>query len=95
MSFDSNDVKKITRLSRIKIDDNQLDSYTQDLTKVLGFVETLSELDTKDVEPMTGAVDLTQNLRDDIVNDGNYPERVVENATDSTMNFFTVPKVVE
>ena len=34
-------------------------------------------------------------LRDDVVTDGNYPEKVLANATDGKDGFFTVPKVVE
>ena len=95
MNIDSNVVKKLARLSRLRVEESEMDSYINDLSKVLGFVEQLSELDTTNVEPMTGAVNMTQRLREDVVSDGGYPERVTKNATDVTMNFFTVPKVVE
>ena len=95
MSIDSNDVKKLARLSRLRVEEADLDSYTNDLSKVLGFVEQLNELDTSNVEPMTGSMDMTQRLREDTVTDGGYPERITQNAPDNTMNFFTVPKVVE
>ncbi len=95
MSVDIQHIKKLAQLSRIAIADDQLDAYQSDLTKILNFVEQLSELDTDAVEPMAGAHDMSQRLRDDVITDGGYPEKLMQNAPDSTMNFFTVPKVVE
>ena len=95
MSFSNDDVKKVAKLSRIRIDDKQLEQYTNDIQKVLGFMEQLNELNTDNVEPMANPLDGVQFLRNDEIKDGGYPETIVNNATDDTMNFFTVPKVVE
>ncbi|MFL2659908.1 MAG: Asp-tRNA(Asn)/Glu-tRNA(Gln) amidotransferase subunit GatC [Alphaproteobacteria bacterium] len=95
MSFSNDDVKKVAKLSRIRIDDKQLEQYTNDIQKVLGFMEQLNELNTDNVEPMANPLDGVQVLRNDEIKDGGYPENIVNNATDDTMNFFTVPKVVE
>ena len=95
MSFSNDDVKKVAKLSRIRIDDKQLEQYTNDMQKVLGFMEQLNELNTDNVEPMANPLDGVQVLRNDEIKDGGYPETIVNNATDDTMNFFTVPKVVE
>ncbi|MDG1154045.1 MAG: Asp-tRNA(Asn)/Glu-tRNA(Gln) amidotransferase subunit GatC [Alphaproteobacteria bacterium] len=95
MSFSNDDVKKVAKLSRIRIDDKQLEQYTNDIQKVLGFMEQLNELNTDNVEPMANPLDGVQVLRNDEIKDGGYPETIVNNATDDTMNFFTVPKVVE
>ncbi len=95
MSFSNDDIKKVAKLSRIRIDDNQLEQYTSDIQKVLGFMEQLNELNTDNVEPMANPFDGVQVLRSDEIKDGGYPEIIVKNATDDMMNFFTVPKVVE
>ncbi len=95
MSFSNDDVKKVAKLSRIRIDDKQLEQYTNDIQKVLGFMEQLNELNTDNVKPMANPLDGVQVLRNDEIKDGGYPETIVNNATDDTMNFFTVPKVVE
>ena len=95
MSFSNDDVKKVAKLSRIRIDDKQLEQYKNDIQKVLGFMEQLNELNTDNVEPMANPLDGVQVLRNDEIKDGGYPETIVNNATDDTMNFFTVPKVVE
>ena len=95
MSFSNDDVKKVAKLSRIRVDDNQLKQYTNDIQKVLGFMEQLNELNTDNIEPMANPLDGIQVLRNDEIKDGGYPEIIVNNATDDTMNFFSVPKVVE
>ncbi|MGB1360746.1 MAG: Asp-tRNA(Asn)/Glu-tRNA(Gln) amidotransferase subunit GatC [Alphaproteobacteria bacterium] len=95
MSFSTDDVKKVARLSRIRVADEQIGEYTNDIQKILGFMEQLNELNTDNVEPMANPFDGEIELREDVAKDGGYPETIVNNATDDTMNFFTVPKVVE
>ena len=95
MSINSDEIKKIARLSRIKILKENIGNYTNDINKILAFVEQLSEVETDTVEPMTGTMGAYQRLREDVINDGGKPEELIKNAPDETMNFFTVPKVVE
>ncbi len=95
MSVDIQEVKKLAQLARINIADDQWGQYQSDLSKILDFVEQLSALNTDTVEPMAGAHDMCQRLRDDVIADGGYPEKLMQNAPDSTLHFFTVPKVVE
>lgn len=95
MSIDTHHIQKLARLSRLDIADNQCHQYQADLAKVLDFVALLSDLNTDTVEPMAGVGDMTQRLRKDKADDGGYPDTLMQNAPQSTMNFFTVPKVVD
>lgn len=95
MSLSKDDVKKIGRLSRLHVADDQCDALANELGAILNFVEQLSVVDTKGV-PLTNApVHHEMRLRDDVITAGNEPERVLKNAPDGHMNFYTVPKVVE
>jgi aspartyl-tRNA(Asn)/glutamyl-tRNA(Gln) amidotransferase subunit C len=95
MSVDKNTVAKIARLARIRVDEKQQEELTGELNQILGWIEQLSELDTDGVEPMTSVVEMTQPLREDVVNDGYYVDRVTKNAPESAHGFYAVPKVVE
>ncbi len=95
MSVDKNTVAKIARLARIRVDEKQQEELTGELNQILGWIEQLSELDTDGVEPMTSVVEMTQPLREDVVNDGHYVDRVTKNAPESAHGFYAVPKVVE
>lgn len=95
MSLDTATVRKIARLSRLRVEDTDLEPLAQDLNKILGFVEQLNAVDTSDVSAMTSAVDVSLPERADEVTDGNYPERVLSNAPRAAEGFYAVPKVVE
>ena len=95
MSVDQATVRRIARLARIRISDNEVPKLEGELNHILGWIEMLEEVDTDNVEPMTSVVDTKMRLRKDEVKDGNYPDKVTGNAPASDDNFFLVPKVVE
>lgn len=95
MSVDAATVKRIGRLARIRIEDDEVETYQGELNAILGFVEQLEEVDVSGVEPMTSVTPMRLRRREDKVTDGGIPERIVRNAPLSEDNFFMVPKVVE
>jgi aspartyl-tRNA(Asn)/glutamyl-tRNA(Gln) amidotransferase subunit C len=95
MSVDAATVKRIARLARIRIEEQEIASYQDELNAILGFVEQLQEVDVSGVEPMTSVTPMKLRRRDDLITDGGYPEQIVSNAPLSEDNFFMVPKVVE
>ena len=95
MSLDRSTVEKVAQLAKLAIDEEDKDRLAGELSAIIGFVEQLGELDTEGVEPMTSVVEANAPLRDDAVNDGNIPEKVLANAPERVQDFFAVPKVVE
>lgn len=95
MSVDAATVKRIGRLARIRIEEDEVASYQSELNAILGFVEQLSEVDVDGVLPMTSVTPMTLRRRDDVVSDGGYAEKIVSNSPLTEDNFFMVPKVVE
>lgn len=95
MSVDIATVKRVARLSRIAVSDEDLERMTGELNGILGFVEQLSEVNVDGVEPMTSVTPITMRKRADAVTDGDKAADVVANAPNSDKNFFLVPKVVE
>ncbi len=95
MSLDKESVKKVASLARIRMSDEELERMMPQLSKIIGFVEQLAEVDTDNVEPLANVVDITPELRKDVVNDGECPDKVLENAPEETQGYFVVPKVVE
>ena len=82
-------------MARVRVPEEALEPLVGDLNKIIGWVEQLSEVDTKGVEPMTSVAEITLPLRTDEVTDGNYSDRVLANAPDSNGPFYSVPKVVD
>ncbi len=95
MALDTDTVRRIARLARIHIPDEDLAPLAGELSNIIGWVEQLAEVDTEGVAPMTSVVETTLKQRDDVVDDGGYADQVLANAPDAADGFFTVPKVVE
>jgi len=95
MSVDQATVKRVARLARIKVKDEDVPRLADELNVILDFVEQLNEVDVAGVEPMTSVVAVKMKMRDDVVSDGHMAVAVTQNAPQSEDHFFMVPKVVE
>jgi aspartyl-tRNA(Asn)/glutamyl-tRNA(Gln) amidotransferase subunit C len=95
MSVDKETVKRVARLARIAVSDDEAERLRGDLNTILGFVEQLNEVDVTGVEPMTAVVSMKMRMREDVVTDGDVPAKVLANAPGGADQFFVVPKVVE
>jgi aspartyl-tRNA(Asn)/glutamyl-tRNA(Gln) amidotransferase subunit C len=95
MSVDIETVRRVARLARIAVTDEEAGRMTGELNQILGFVEQLNEVDVTGVEPMTSVIPMEIKKRQDVVTDGNKPDDIVANAPATSENFFLVPKVVE
>jgi aspartyl-tRNA(Asn)/glutamyl-tRNA(Gln) amidotransferase subunit C len=95
MSVDIATVKRVARLARLAVSDEDAARMKGELNAILGFVEQLNEVDVADVEPMTSVMPMAMKKRDDVVTDGAKPDDIMANAPASDENYFLVPKVVE
>ena len=95
MSVDLATVKRVARLARIAVTEDEANRMVGELNGILGFVEQLSEVDVSGVEPMTSVTPMTMRQRADMVTDGDKADDIVANAPSTDRNFFLVPKVVE
>ncbi|MEO3999792.1 Asp-tRNA(Asn)/Glu-tRNA(Gln) amidotransferase subunit GatC [Mesorhizobium sp. CAU 1732] len=95
MSVDIDTVKRVARLARIAVTEDEAGRMTGELNTILGFVEQLGEVDVTGVEPMTSVIPMEMKKRQDIVTDGDKAADIVANAPSTDENFFLVPKVVE
>ena len=95
MSLDRAAVRHIAMLARIRVSDAEADALVGDLGKILAWVEQLSEVDTSGIAPMASVVVRQLPRRADAVSDGNMRDKVLANAPEPALGFFTVPKVVE
>lgn len=95
MKVDETTVRRIARLARIKITDEEAKSLEGELSGILNWVEQLDEVDTTNVEPMTRVVPIVLAKRLDRITDGDKSDDIVANAPMSEDHYFVVPKVVE
>ena len=95
MSVDKDIVKRVARLARIAVSDEEAEALKGELNTILGFVEQLNEVDVTGVEPMTSVVAVEMKKRTDVVTERDQAAKIVANAPVREEHFFVVPKVVE
>jgi aspartyl-tRNA(Asn)/glutamyl-tRNA(Gln) amidotransferase subunit C len=95
MSVDQATVRRIARLARIAVRDEELPHLQGEINAILAFVEELSAVDVAGVEPMTSVIPMKLPMRPDIVTDGGIERKVLANAPLAEDDFFLVPKVIE
>ena len=95
MSLDSDDVKAIARLARLKIDDADVSLYATTLSNILDLVEQMNSVDTEGVVPMSHPLDMAQRLRDDVVTEDDQRELFQSVAPATKDGLYLVPKVIE
>ena len=96
MSISKDKVKKIGNLAKIKLTNDEIEIYSTQLTQIVDFMNKLDEVDTTKVESVINQnLDHHSNRLNDIVEDGNYVEKILKNAPDSKEGFFTTIKVIE
>ena len=85
-------VTYLEALGRIRLPEESRAKAQSDLQEILQYIDTLSELDTEGIEPMSHALPLTNVMRDDVVPPSAPPEEVLANAPAQTDNYFLVPR---
>lgn len=94
MSITIKDVKHVANLSRLGLNDDELQKYEEELNDVLNFMEKLNELDTQGVVPTSHVLDIHNVFRTDIIEKSLDLEDVLANAPDRDDDCFKVPSIL-
>lgn len=95
MAVTRNDVEYIKELARLKMSEEKSQALLEDMNKILGFVDKLSELDTKDVPITVNPLPLENIYREDQVEESLTPEAFLQNAPEKVETYLKVPNVME
>jgi aspartyl-tRNA(Asn)/glutamyl-tRNA(Gln) amidotransferase subunit C len=82
-------------LARLKLTDDEYAESVEKLSKIVDFVDQLSQADTSGVVPMAHPLDAVQRLRPDVVTETNERDRYQQNAGAVAGGLYLVPKVIE
>ncbi len=89
-------VAHLAKLSRLALEDSELDSLASQLDVILDAVATISEVtDAADVRPTTHAVPLENVTRPDVVRPSLPPEKVLAGAPVAEDGRFRVPRILD
>jgi aspartyl-tRNA(Asn)/glutamyl-tRNA(Gln) amidotransferase subunit C len=89
------EVEHVAHLARLDFTEEEKEKFTSQLNDILMYVDTLNQIDTTGVEPMSHAIALHNAFRDDRVGESLDSGLSLANAPDARGPFFSVPKVIE
>ncbi len=95
MSLDKDQVRQIATLARLNLRPEEHAELVDKLSRIVDFVDHLSEADTSGVIPMAHPLDVAQRLRPDVVTEENQRDDYQQNAPSVTDGLYLVPKVIE
>ena len=95
MSVKKSEIAYISSLSKLKMEDAEMDNYTRQISEILEMIQQLEKVDTHDIEPMAHPLNMKQRLRLDLVTEENRRELNQKNAVVLEEGFYKVPKVIE
>ena len=88
-------VEKLAFLARLNFTEAEKTEITEDLSKMIAFVDKLNEVDTTGVEPLIHLSSEVNVLREDITGGSISRQDALKNAPEILEDFFTVPKVIK
>ena len=94
VAISKKEVEHVALLSRLEVNDEEIEEYTGQLSAILEYVRKLDELDTTDIEPTAHVLPMHNVFREDRVEDGIPRETALKNAPDQEKGCYRVPKIV-
>lgn len=95
MALTPNDVEKIARLSRLRLNDSEKAAMLSELNDIFALIEKMQAVDTDDVEPMAHPHETALRLRDDAVTESDRAADYQACAPDVRERLYIVPQVIE
>jgi len=95
MKISKEEIEHIAVLARLSLTEEEKELFVSQLSGILGYMEQLNELDTKEVEPTSHVLALGNVMREDIPAESLPREEALMNAPSHTEKFYRVPKIIE
>jgi len=90
----SDDVRHVARLARLKITDDEVETFTNQLEAILEHAGAISALDTEGVEPTSHPLAMNNVFREDIVRKSLSQDEALSNAPEAQDGRFKVPQIL-
>lgn len=88
-------VLKLAHLSRLKLTDEEIERFSQELSEILTYIETLDKADTANLEPTYQVTGLKNVMREDLVVDYQAKSKDLLKGADIEKNQYKVKRVLE
>ncbi len=90
----SNQVRHVANLARLRVSDEEVQTFTNQLEGLLEHFSAISAIDTKGVQPTSHPIAINNVFRKDVPTPSLSQEQVLSNAPSSEDNRFSVPQIL-
>jgi aspartyl-tRNA(Asn)/glutamyl-tRNA(Gln) amidotransferase subunit C len=95
MNLSPEDVAKVALLARLRLDPDELATYTEQINEIVHYVEQLQQVDVSGVEPLAHGVEVRNVFRDDRRTESLPRDEALSNAPKRNHEAFLVPAVLQ
>ena len=94
MKITKEEVLYVAHLARLDLDEESIEKFAGQIDEILGYIEKLNRVDTRNIKPTSHAIFLTNAFREDQEREHIARELALANAPEKEDGSFIVPKVV-
>ncbi len=94
MSISKEEVMKVANLARLELSPDEVESMTDQLATILGYVDKLDGIDCRDIAPTTHVLAIENAFRDDVVQPSLSQAEALANGPLHNGEAFVVPRVI-
>jgi aspartyl-tRNA(Asn)/glutamyl-tRNA(Gln) amidotransferase subunit C len=95
MALSGDQVRWVAHLARLEISEAEVAMFTEQLSKVVDYIEQLKEVDTEGIEPMAHALPINNVFREDELRESLPVDQALANAPERKGDFYSVPAVLD
>jgi aspartyl-tRNA(Asn)/glutamyl-tRNA(Gln) amidotransferase subunit C len=95
MALTTDEVRKVARLARLDLGDDELARQGRHLNELLARFEELQALDVEGIEPTSHSIPMFNVLRNDVARPSLTRDEVLQNAPEPRDGCFVVPRIIE
>ncbi len=87
------EIEHLAKLARLKLKEKEIPKLTQDLNKILAYVEKINELSLEKLQPLINILENLDLRRDEPQKF--FPQEIINNFPEREDNYLKVPKILE
>ena len=95
MKITKKDIEHIAHLGRLELAPDEVELYTEQVDRILQYMDKLNSLNTEEIEPTSHAMPVVCVLREDEAKRSLSTDESIQNAPEKKGGFFKVPPIIE
>ena len=95
MKINKEIITKLSSLSKLKFSKEEAELISEDLSKMVNFINQLNELETDGIEPLIHMNEEINNWREDKLGNNFNQEKALANSPVKDSTYFKLPKVLD